>query len=105
RSQQTATGLENTPDDVRQLCLEEFQQLRKAKLLEFGQWKAADLAAQAKGLLRFGDPAGLARAAHAAIAEVADSLKDRAPNLALVLRQAPAGQPPLLASVFAFFFR
>ena len=54
---------------------------------------------------RYGDPARLTAAAHAAVADTAAALKDEAPHLAVLLTAAPPDGAPLLATAFAFFFR
>ena len=50
-------------------------------------------------------PKSMVDGAEQVIGQIADDLASEYPNLAKLLRQRPAGGPPLLVSAFAYFFR
>jgi serine/threonine protein kinase len=103
--EQTPTGLEGTPAEVRARCVEDLRRLRKAGRLK-AELTGRELAGRTAGMQRFSDPARLAAAAHQAVAVVADALVVEAPDLAsLVRRPSSHDGPPLLVAAFAFFFR
>ncbi len=101
----TPTGLEGAAAGARLKAAEEWHRLRKAKRLSADALSGDDLAHKAASLERYGDPARLTAAAHAAVADTAAALKDEAPHLAVLLTAAPPDGAPLLAAAFAFFFR
>ena len=79
--------------------------MRKGKRLSADALSGDDLAHKAASLERYGNPARLTAAVHAAVADTAAALKDEAPHLAVLLTAAPPDGAPLLAVAFAFFFR
>jgi tetratricopeptide (TPR) repeat protein len=98
-------SFEGRPADFRRACLAELKQARKDGLLSAEQADARAVGGQAADLRRFDAPMDLIEGAVQAVGQVADGLAPRCPNLAILLRQRPAGRPPLLAAAFAFFFR
>jgi formylglycine-generating enzyme required for sulfatase activity/tRNA A-37 threonylcarbamoyl transferase component Bud32 len=98
-------AFEGTPADFRRACLAELKQARKDGLLSADHVDARAVGSQAAELRRFEAPADLIEGACQAVGRVAEGLAPRCPNLATLLRQRPAGGPPLLAASFAYFFR
>ena len=98
-------GFEETPLQFRQKCLDELHLLRKGRLLSAERLDLHRLAEQTGHLARYGDTPALVAGAWEAVHGVAGALAGDYPNLATLLGQTATGQPPLLASAFAFFFR
>jgi TPR repeat protein len=94
-----------TPADFRRGCLAELKQAKKEKLLSADALDHRAVARQTADLRRYADATGLINGACQAVTRVANGLAPRCPNLATLLRQRPAGGPPLLAAAFAYFFR
>ncbi len=98
-------AFEGTPADFRRACLAELKQARKDGLLSAEGADARAVGRQAAALRRFDAPGDSIEGACQAVGRVADGLAPGCPNLATLLRQRPAGGPPLLAASFAYFFR
>lgn len=101
----TPTGLEDATATIRAKAAEEWTRLRKAGRFVAAPVSAGELARRAATMERHGDPARITAAAHHAVKETAEALRDEAPVLADLLTAAPDGGTPLLAAAFAFFFR
>ncbi|MCZ2340750.1 MAG: serine/threonine protein kinase [Bacteroidales bacterium] len=101
----TPTGLEDTTASIRAKAAEEWTRLRKAGRFVAAPVSAGELARRAATMERHGDPARMTAAAHHAVKDTAEALRDEAPVLADLLTAAPDGGTPLLAAAFAFFFR
>lgn len=101
----TPTGLEDATAGIRAKASEEWTRLRKAGRFVATPVSAGELARRAATMERHGDPARMTAAAHHAVKETAEALRDEAPVLADLLTAAPDGGTPLLAAAFAFFFR
>jgi len=97
-------GYEEMPGDFRKKCLSELTQAKKAGLLTVQNPSQKDVAQQTANFQRYGDPKGMLDGAEQAVRQIADDLPAEYGNLAKLLRQPPAGGPPLLASAFAYFF-
>jgi formylglycine-generating enzyme required for sulfatase activity len=97
---QPAAEYAGMPRQVRQRAASELNALRSA-----GALAGLDRAAVLTDVRRYHAPGQLAAAAPRVLATVADTLAERAPNLAQVLRHTPADAPPLLLTAFLFFFR
>jgi formylglycine-generating enzyme required for sulfatase activity len=98
-------GLDGEPAAFRRTCLEELQQLRQAKRLGIEPFDARAVARRAAACQRHADPTGLVQGAVLATTQVADGIREWAPNLARLLRQPTPAGPPLLAAAFCYFFR
>ncbi len=98
-------GLESKSEAFRRACLGELKQLRKAKRLSLDDLNVAVVARQAATFQRHTNPASLIQGAILATTQVADAIRDWAPNLARLLRQPTPAGPPLLAAAFCYFFR
>lgn len=101
----TPTGLEDATAGIRAKAAEEWTRLRKAGCFVAAPVSAGELVRRAATMERYGDPARMTAAAHHAVKETAEALRDEAPVLADLLTAAPEGGTPLLAAAFAFFFR
>ncbi len=97
----TPTGLDAVPGELRASACDELNRLRKSGRLAL-KLNGSEVASDIR---RYSDPSKLAGSAAEAVAAVADALTADAPNLAQVLRLAPPGAPPLLAVAFLYFFR
>lgn len=98
-------GFEGTSAVVRKKCLNELTKAKKAGLLSAQKLIASEVGQQAAKFKRYADPKGMVDGAEQVIGQIANVLALEYPNLAKLLRQHPAGGPPLLASAFAYFFR
>jgi parallel beta-helix repeat protein len=103
--QANAAWLDTTPAAFRQQCLAELRRLRASGRLAVEGLSASDLARQASAFERHTRPETLIEQAQAAVGQVADALAPDCPNLARLLRTPAPGGPPLLAGLFAYFFR
>lgn len=97
-------GLDGTAG-FRKSCLVELQQAKKAGLLAAQNLSSKDVARQAASFHRYTDPKGMVDGAEQVMGQIADNLASEFPNLGKLMRQRPAGGPPLLVSAFAYFFR
>jgi hypothetical protein len=98
-------GLEGTSADFRKKCLAELNLAKQAGLLSAGNLSSHDIARQTASFRRFGDPKAMVDGAEQAAHQIAANLGAEFPNLGKLLRQRPAGGPPLLVASFAYFFR
>ena len=103
--QDKTIAFEGTSADFRKKCLAELYQAKKASLLTAQNLSPNDVARQTANFQRYADPKKMVDGAEQVIGQIADELASAYPNLAKLLRQRPAGGPPLLVSAFAYFFR
>jgi len=103
--QDKTIAFEGTSADFRKKCLNELNQARKTGLLTYQNLSPNEVARQTADFQRYADPKGMVDGAGQMIGQIADELASAYPNLAKLLRQHPAGGPPLLVSAFAYFFR
>jgi len=96
---------EGTPAAFRKICLTELKLAQANKLLSAEKLDAQTVGRMVADLRRYSDPHGLIDGAYEVVIRIADELKPSCPNLASLLRQRPAGGPPLLGAAFAYFFR
>ena len=95
------TGMEASSAELRARACDELNQLRRADRLTLkpnGSEVATDI-------LRYSDASKFVANAAEAVATIADALAGDAPYLAQVLRLAPPGGTPMLATAFLYFFR
>lgn len=97
--------LEGTPAEFRGQCLAELKEALRANLLSADELDSQVVARQAADTRRYADTPGLIDGACLVIAAIADELAPCCPNLAKLLRQRPAGGPPLVVAAFAYFVR
>ncbi len=88
----------------RAACLAEWLRAQEQGRIAVDDAAGEELSQRTAAHARRDDPAGLAEGAGRAEALVADALAADQPRLARLLR-AQAGDPPLLAAAFAYFFR
>ena len=86
-------------------CLAELKKAKQTGLLSPAPHSLKDIAKQTASFQRYSDPQGMIEGAERVVRQIADELDPQYPNLAKLLRQQPSGQPPLLVSSFAYFFR
>ena len=99
-------GFEGTSAEFRKQCLVELKTAKQAGLLTVpNPLDPKDVARQTAHFQRYADPKGMVDGAEQVIGQIADDLASEYPNLAKLLRQRPAGGPPILVSAFAYFFR
>ena len=91
--------------DFRKQCLVELKKARQLGLLSADKLSPREVAQQAANFQRYSDLKGLEDGANQVMAQIADGFEAEFPNLGKLLRQRPAGGPPLLVAAFAYFFR
>ena len=95
-----------TPADFRKQCLKELKLAKQQgwltapKTLSLGE-----VAEHAAPFQRYDDLQGLIHGAEQLVWQMADILRNQCTNLGQLFRQTSGGQPPLVVSAFAYFFR
>lgn len=103
--QDNTIGFEGTPAGFRKKCLTELKLARQAGLLSAQTLSPSEVGRQAASFQRYADLKGLVEGDEQVMAQVAEGLGAEFPDLGKLLRQPPAGGPPLLVAAFCYFFR
>jgi len=97
----TPSGFNTAPAGLRMQACAELTRMRRAGRLTL----IVDRNVMMADLWRCGDPTRIVPGAVDAITMIADALAMEAPNLTRVIRLAPPGGMPLLATAFLYYFR
>ena len=100
-----AAALDQLPKEFGDDCFAELKKFRSSADFKDRPVPAADFKRELTNWKRYTDPRGVIEGAVAAVNGVAQALDKNYPSLASLLRQRTGQEPPLLASLFAFFLR
>jgi formylglycine-generating enzyme required for sulfatase activity/tRNA A-37 threonylcarbamoyl transferase component Bud32 len=103
--QDKTIAFEGTSADFRKKCLIELKTAQQVGLLTAHNISSNDVARQTAQFQRYADPKKMADGAEHVMGQIADELAAEFPNLGTLVRQRPAGGPPLVVLAFAYFFR